>query len=255
MPRTQIAPINESTRAYSWPRWRVVLIRCWAALLSVQALLMAHSLVLIGSAGPGEHFIYATSTVWKLLSLGGVFVLLWTGGRSVIAYWAIGVGQLVWACAGLLAPPPDGNKPLVNLALLLIFYGPLVALRPQRRHLLHPHFRANRWSLALAGAGSLPLALFATHLAARLHSESTFDMVGLYLALGATAVFAALQPFGRRWITHVVAFGAALVGVAALSYPHDPASAGTTGGALLLTGAAGFAASTIQRGHTTPVEA
>lgn len=71
-------------------------------------------------------------------------------------------------------------------------------------------------------------------------------MVGLYLALGAAAVFAALQPFGRRWLSYVVATAAAVVGVAALTYPHDQASAGMPGGVLLLTGAAGFAASAIR---------
>jgi hypothetical protein len=243
VPRTQIAPIGAFVQVHTWPQWRVILIRGWAGLLSVQALVMAQGVVVIAKAGPGDQFMYATSTVWKLLSLGGVFVLLWTAGRSVISYWWIGVGQLVWAVAGLLAPQPDGNPPLLDLANLLIFYGPLVALRPQRRQLLHPHFRPNGRSMAIAVAGSLPLVLFAIHLAGGVRAESTFDMVGLYLALGTTTVFAALQPFGRRWLTHVVAIGLALVGVASLIYPHDQASAGMTGGALLLIGAAGFAAS------------
>ncbi len=247
MPRTEIAPIHASAPNREWLRWRVILIRTWAGLLSVQALIMAQGLVLIGQAGPGQHFMYATSTVWKLLSLGGVFVLLWTGGRSVISYWAIGVGQLVWACAGVLAPQPDANPLPVSLANLLIFYGPLVALRPQRRQLLHPHFKAKRGSLAIAAAGSIPLVLIAIRLAGRLRGELGFDMVGLYLALSAFALFAALQPFGRRWLTHVVATAVALVGVAALVYPHDQASVGTSGGALLMTSAAVFAASATQR--------
>jgi hypothetical protein len=250
VPHTEIAAIGASAPAPEWQRWRVILIRIWAGLLSVQTLLMAQGLVMIGQAGPGQHFMYATSTVWKLLSLGGVFVLLWTGGRSVISYWAIGVGQVVWVSAGVLVPQPDGNPLLVNLANLLIFYGPLVALRPQRRQLLHPHFRANRGSLAIAAAGFVPLVLFAMDLAGRLRGELGFDMVGLYLALGATALFAALQPFARRWLTQAVALSAALVGVAALVYPQDQASAGTSGGALLLTGAAVFAASATQREST-----
>lgn len=66
-----------------------------------------------------------------------------------------------------------------------------------------------------------------------------------------TALFAALQPFGRRWITQVVAIGVTLVGIAALAYPHDQASAGMTGGALLLIGGGALAASATQRDRTT----
>lgn len=251
MSDTRTFGVHESGETQAWPRWRVILIRAWAGLLTAYTLAMAQGIVLIGRAGPGQHFMYATSTVWKLLTLGGVALLLWTGGRSVISYWAIGVGQLVWIVAGLLVPQPDGNGPLLNLVNLVIFYGPVIALRPQRRQLLHPHFQASSTLLIIAAASSIPLVLFATSLAGKLRGELGFDMVGLYLALNATAWFAALQPFGQRWIAQIVATGAVLTGIAALVYPHDNASPGLLGGALLLTCGATFAAaSTLQRRPT-----
>lgn len=243
MPDTRTAPARGSESTLPWPRWRVILIRVWAGLLTGQALLMAQGIVMIGTASPGDRFMYATSTIWKLLSLGGVALLLWTGGRSVVSYWAIAVGQLVWVVAGLLAPAqPGANGPLLNLVNLVIFYGPLIALRPQRRQLLHPQFQTNLISLCIAVVGSIPLVLFAAHLARQLKGELGFDMVGLYLVLPAMGLFAALQPQGQRWIAQVVGAGAALTGIAAVVLPHELASPGVLGGALLLSGGAVFGA-------------
>lgn len=242
MPDTRTANANGSEPTLPWPRWRVILIRVWAGLLTAQALVMAQGIVVIGSAGPGERFGFATSTIWKLLSLGGVALVLWTGGRSIAGFWAIGVGQLVWAVAGLLAPQADANGPLLSLVNLVIFYAPLIALRPRRRQLLHPQFQANPTNLIIAAAGSIPLVSFATHLAGQLPGELGFDMVGLYLVLGAMGLFGALRPQGQRWIAQVVGAGAALTGIAAIGYPQDLASPGLLGGAMLLTGGAVFAA-------------
>ena len=55
---------------------------------------------------------------------------MWTGGRNVAAYWALGVGQLTWLVAGVIEPQPDGNGIALTLVNLLIFYGPLILLRP-----------------------------------------------------------------------------------------------------------------------------
>lgn len=247
--RTTLARESEST--LPWPRWRVFLIRLWAGLLTVYALVMAQGIVVIGTASPGDRFAYATSTIWKVLSLGGVALLLWTGGRSVISYWAIAVGQLVWAVAGLLVPQPEGNGPLLNLVKLVIFYGPLIALRPQRRELLHPHFQPSPTNLGIAIVGSIPLVLFAVHLVGQLHGELGFDMVGLYLVLSAMGIFAALQPQGQRWIARVVGAGAALTGIAAIVYPHGLASPGLLGGALLQSGGTVFAATATFLRHPT----
>ena len=155
------APINAATPETVWPRWRVIAIRVWAGLLSVMALMMAPGILLIGSAAPDERFMYATSTVWKLLSLGAVAVVMWTGGRNVAAYWALGVGQLTWLIAGVIAPQPDGNGIILGLVNLLIFYGPLILLRPRRRELLHPGFQPDPVLLTLALAGAVPLTLHA----------------------------------------------------------------------------------------------
>jgi hypothetical protein len=69
------------------------LIRVWAGLLTAYALVMASGIVQITSAGPHERFMYASSTVWKMLSLGAVAFVLCTGGRSVAAFWAVQVGS------------------------------------------------------------------------------------------------------------------------------------------------------------------
>ena len=95
------------TSPSSWPTWRVVLIRIWAGLLTVVMLLWAQWVLRLGSAADGQHFMYAGSSVFKLLSLGGITWLMWTGGRSVAAYWMIGVGQSVWAVTSVVAPQLD----------------------------------------------------------------------------------------------------------------------------------------------------
>ena len=228
--------------AANWPRWRVALIRVWAALLTALGLMMASGVAQIADAGPDERFMYASSTVWKMLSLGGVAFVMWTGGRSVAAYWAIATGQLVWMISGILSPQPDGNGIALTLVNLVIFYGPLIALRPRRRELLRPRFRPSAVLAAMAVAGSVFLAGFAVHLSRTLAGEIGFDMVGLYLILGAMALFAALRPAGGQLVAPLVAAATVLVGVAAMMFPNDQASAGQLGGALLIAGGLAFGA-------------
>lgn len=242
MADTVLAPSTVAAASCHWPRWRVVLIRVWAGLLTVAALIMAQGIMIIGSAHADEHFMYASSTVWKLLSLGGVAVVMWTAGRNVAAYWAIAIGQLVWGVAGLLAPQSDGNRALLSLVNLTLLYGPLVALRPRRRELLRPNMRVNSRLLALALIASIALISHAIRLPRHLSGELAFDMVGLYLMLGAMALFAALQPRGGRFLGRFVGAAAVLTGIAAIAYPHDAASVGHIGGALLIIGGSAFAA-------------
>jgi hypothetical protein len=220
----------------------VALIRLWAGLLTAYALVMASGIVQIAAAGQGERFMYASSTVWKMLSLGGVAFVMWTGGRNVAAYWAIATGQLIWIITGVLRPQPDENGIALTLVNLVIFYGPLIALRPRRRELLRPHFRPSTVLLAIALAGCVPLAGFAIHLSRTMHGEIGFDMVGLYLILPVMALFAALRPAGGQLAAPLVAAGTVLVGIAAIIFPHDQASAGRLGGALLIAGGFAFAA-------------
>ena len=84
----------------------------------------------------------------------------------------------------------------------------------------------------------MPLGLFAWHLRAQVSGELGFDMVGLYLALAAFSILASLRPDGTPWLVVAVATATALVAVAASLRPHDQASAGTVGGAVLLCWAA-----------------
>lgn len=242
MSSTGMVASASSLIADSWPRWRVALIRVWAGLLTAQALMMSTGIAQIAAAGPDERFMYASSTLWKMLSLGGVAVVLWTGGRNVAAFWAMATGQLVWVIARVLSPQPDGNGIALTLVNFVIFYGPLIALHPRRRELLRPTFRPSAVLVAMALAGSVPLAAFAVHLSRTLGGEIGFDMVGLYLILDAMAWFAALRPAGGQFAAPLVAAGTVFVGIAAIVFPSDQASAGRFGGALLIAGGLAFGA-------------
>jgi len=242
MSEAVLAPPTGAVASGDWPRWRVVLIRVWAGALSALALILAQGIVRIGSAGADERFMYASSTVWKLLSLGGVAFVLWTGGRNVAAYWAIAVGQVTWIVAGIVSPQNDGNGVWLTLVNLVLFYGPLIVLRPRRRELLRPHFHVNLKLLGIALIASVPLIAYAARLPRYLDGELGFDMAGLYLILAAMALFAALQPRAGRFAGPIVGAAAVVTGVAAMVYPHDLASVGRVGGALLISGGLAFAA-------------
>lgn len=249
--RDTVIPSPRTVGERPWPTWRVVLIRVWAGLLTLQALMMAQGIVVlaIGDVDEGMSFVAATSTVFKLLSLGGVAWVLWSGGRSVPAYWMILVGQLAWAASDLLAPQVDGNPPLLDLANVLIFYGPLVALRPQHRELLHLQVRPRALTIAVAAAGSCALMVLAWHLSTvSRHDELSFDAVGLYLTLAFMSLFAAAHPAGTRWLIPLVSAGAAATGAAAIAFPDDFASPGPLGAVLLLLWALALAAARIRVG-------
>ena len=103
---------TSTAAAERWPRWRVWTIRIWYALLGVWALAMSHSVVslALGHAGPGERFGSGAVTAWKLLAVGGVFGIWWTGGRSVVAFQSLVVGWVGWLGSERLyavAPPDD----------------------------------------------------------------------------------------------------------------------------------------------------
>ncbi len=227
-----------------WPRWRVLLIRIWAGLLTLQMLMMAQGVLHVGGVDDGQQFVAATSTVFKLLSLGGAAWVMWSGGRSVSAYWMILVGQVVWAFSGVLAPQPDANPPLLDLVNVAIFYGPLVALRPRRRELLHPDLRPHALSTSVAAVGAVGLIAHAwTFSREALHDELAFDAVGLYLTLALMTLFAATRPAGARWLVPSVVTGALVVGAVALAFPGDVASPGVVGAALIAAWAIAFAVS------------
>ena len=222
------------TSPSSWPTWRVVLIRIWAGLLTVVMLLWAQWVLRLGSAADGQHFMYAGSSVFKLLSLGGITWLMWTGGRSVAAYWMIGVGQGVWAVTSVVAPQLDPQSRLDQLLSLLLFYGPLLLLRPDRKDLLRPRFHpdARLCAVAVVGCTALVTQAWLASYEARL-ALVRFDAVGLYLTIGAMMVFAALRPAGSRWLPWPVAAAGVATGCLGIGYPNDVYSLGTTGGILL----------------------
>ena len=226
-----------------WPRWRVLLIRIWAGLLTLVMLMMAQGVVVAAGVGEDLHFAAATSTVFKLLSLGGVVWVLLSGGRSVSGYWMILVGQLSWAVSAMLAPPVDGNAPLQQLANGLILYGPLVALRPRRRELLHLRVQPRALTTVLAAVGSCGVIAFASHLASGSSSnaELVFDAVGLYLTLALMSLFAAARPAGGRWLIPAVVVGIVVTAAFAIAFPADMASPGRLGAAVLLLWALAFA--------------
>jgi hypothetical protein len=230
-----------------------VLIRIWAGLLTVVMLLWAQWVIRLGSAQDGQHFMYAASSIFKLLSLGGAAWVLWTGGRSVAAYWMIGVGQAVWAVTSVVAPQLDPQSRGDQLLTLLIFYGPLVLLRPQRRDLLRPRFRpdARLCGVAAVGCTSLVtqawLVSYETALA-----EVRFDAVALYLTIGAMMLFAALRPAGSRWLPWPVAAAGVATGSLGIAYPDDLYSPGTTGGILLTVLSLAFLASA-ERANRKPI--
>jgi hypothetical protein len=126
---------------------------------------------------------------------------------------------------------------------LVIFYGPLVALRPDRRQLLRLSLQPSRRLLVVALVAAAPLALFAWRVADRFAgSELGFDMTGLYLALATFAFFAALRPEGGRLLPYLVSASVACTGLAAVILPNDDASPGLVGGVLLMAWAVAFTA-------------
>ena len=135
----------------------------------------------------------------------------------------------------MLAPPVDGNPPLLDLANVLIFYGPLIALRPHRRELLHLRAQPRALTTAVAVVGSFGLIAFAWRLATWSPGvELAFDAVGLYLTLALMSLFAAARPAGGRWLIPAVAAGAVMTASFAIAFPDDMASPGHVGAALLL---------------------
>jgi hypothetical protein len=232
------APTAETER---WPRWRIWAIRIWYGLLGVWALSMSHWALRLGQAEPGDHFGTGAVTGWKLLAVGGVFAICWTGGRSVVAFHVLVVGSGAWMLSERLvqAPDADATPVLSAVTTAVLWLLPLVLLRPHRRQLLHidPHLSAVLLPLALAAA--VPLSIYAvksgdtsTRIAGG--SDAVYDACGLGVVLAAQSVFAALRPRGSRWPARLVALAAAWIGLLAVIWPTDPTSFGRGWGAALL---------------------
>jgi hypothetical protein len=155
---------------------------------------------MLGDVGPHDHFGAAAVTAWKLLAVGAVIGICWTGGRSVVAVQAMVVGWVAWSASeALLAAQPPDATPLASAAITVVFWLlPVVLLRPHRRELLRLHLHPSVILLPLALGAAVPLSVYAVH-----QGQGTTgpdftgaDMCALGVVLALQAVFASLRPRG-----------------------------------------------------------
>ncbi|MGB8019712.1 MAG: hypothetical protein WCF04_00625 [Candidatus Nanopelagicales bacterium] len=244
LPGAQAHPVTSR-----WSRWRQWAIRIWYGLLSVWVLLMAHGVmdVATGRVASGEQFLSATVTAWKLLAAGAVIVICWTAGRSVVAFQALVVGMVAWSVAEWLwaTPEADATPALSAISSIVLWFVPLVALRPQRRELLNVHPTWYLPLLALAASAAVPLLVYALHQAALVTdptgSEAAREATSMGVVLAAQICFAALRPGGTRWVPRLVVAAAGCVALAAIAWPDDIASPGRAWGAALAAWSVAFA--------------
>jgi hypothetical protein len=234
-----------------WPRWRTWVIRIWYGALGMWALLMARGVVYLalGRADPGERFAAGSVSAWKLLATGGVLIICWTGGRSVVAFQALVTGWAAWLLSErLIAEPSPDETPVASLvATILLWLLPLVLLRPHRRQLFRVDPRPGAILLPLALAAAVPLVIFAVH-HGRLSTGAyggefaRYDACGLGLVVAVQAVFAALKPRGSAWPARLAGFAGAWIGVLAVVWPGDVTNPGRAWGAALVGWAVLFVA-------------
>lgn len=231
-----------------WPRWRVWSIRVWYGLLSLWTLSMAQWVARIWQAEPGERFVYGSVTAWKLLAVGGVLVICWTAGRSVVAFHTLVVGWSAWLLSERLfaVALPDETPVATALITVVLWLLPLIVLRPRRRELARVDLRPSAVLLPLGLVVAVPASVYAVrhgNLAigfegsTRLH----YDACGLGAVLAAQAVFAGLRPRANRWLPRCVAFAAGWIGLLAVVWPKDLTSPGRGWGAAILCWAVLFA--------------
>jgi len=239
-----------NTPAVRMIRARRGAIRVIYGLISLMSLTMAMGLVglMTGDVPDGPYaFAAAGTTAWKLLSLGGYLVMMWTAGRSVVAVQWVLVGQATWLVADLVAPQdPSESIPALLLryaATALLYLGPWFLLAPERRDVLHLRARPDRVALAIVAVSLPAIVLWVRHNAGLVivtadggsPDELRFDIAGLALVLWTVGLFAALRPSGRRWPLGAVAAGALYVGTcAALADSKDLANPGLPAGVALI---------------------
>jgi hypothetical protein len=243
---------NRVTRANHddrWTGWRVWTIRVWYALLGLWTASMAHWAVRLGQAAPGEHFVTGAVTGWKLLAVGGVFVICWTGGRSVVAFHTLAIGWAAWLLSERLVtnPAPDDTPVLTAIVTVVLWLLPVVLLRPRRRQLLRPDLHVSAVLLPLALFAAVALSIYAvrqgdvsTHLTRG--SNAAYDACGLGVVLAAQAVYAALRPAGTAWLTRSVGVAVAWIGLMAVIWPDDLTSPGRGWGTVMIGWAVLFTA-------------
>ena len=226
---------TEEEELQRWPRWRVLAIRVWYGLLGLWALLMAQGVVTLalGQVASDERYGYWTVSAWKLLAIGGVLGVCWTGGRSVVAFQSVVLGWVGWSGAERLfaSSPPDETPVLSALTTVALWLLPLILLRPCRRELLRVRARPSVILLALAVVAAVPLCWYAVRqgdLATGLYGRAViyYSACQLGIVLTVQATFAAVRPRGSRWLPRFVALATAWIGLAAIIWPHDLTSPG-----------------------------
>ncbi|RZU53374.1 hypothetical protein EV385_5295 [Krasilnikovia cinnamomea] len=219
------------------------IIRIWYGLLGLWALSMSQGVVrlILGDAGADERFTYVVVTAWKLLALGGVLGVSWTGGRSVVAFQAVVVGFVGWWGSELLyaVHPADATPAASMIATVVLWLLPLVLLRPHRGELARFHARPSAVLLPLALVAAVPLCVYAVRqgdLATGLNGrvEVYYVSSGLGLVLAVQVVFAGFRPRGSRWLPRFVALVAVCTGLAAIVWPDDLTSPGRGWGIALV---------------------
>jgi hypothetical protein len=206
--------------------------------------------MIFGQAGPAEHFGYATVSAYKLLATGGVLVICWTGGRSVVAYQALVVGVLATMLSDRLwAVEPFESTPVASaLAMIVLWLVPLVALRPNRRDLFRLRPQPSVVLLPMAAVEAVPLIYYAVGQGALATGgggvlvDPAYALTALGVVLAAQAVLAALRPSGTSWLPRLVAIAAIWVGTAAIIWPDDLGSLGLAWGTVLAGWGCVFAA-------------
>lgn len=219
-------------------------IRIWYGVLSLWALSMANGVVMLvlGKAGPGDHFISGMVTALKLLAVGGVLGICWTGGRSVVAFQAVVVGLVGWSGSDLLdgVHQADDTPVASTITTVALWMLPLVLLRPHRGELLRLHARPSAILLPLALTAAIPMVIYAVR-QGNLSLNGYEDAISIGMVLAAQTLFAALRPRGSRWLPRLVALAAAWIGVLAVTWPRDLTSPGRAWGAALVGWALLFA--------------
>jgi len=229
-------------------RVRRIAIRVLYCLLSLYALVMAQGVVLLlaGQAIPGWSFMFAASSVFKLVTLAATLPLAWTAGRRIGAARWLAVGLATWLVAEALT---GQLRPLEGVTMVLFWLGPWLLLAPERRQLL---VRPGRPPLLLGAAtlaGVLALVTWAVQaghtvptafppVAAGPDGLATLqlDLAGIALSLAAATLLAATARTRSAVAWRIAGVACLAVGAAGLAWPHDLGSPGALGGGALLLG-------------------
>ena len=240
-------------------RVRRIAIRVLYCLLSLYALVMAQGVVLFlaGQAIPGWSFMFAASSVFKLVTLAATLPLAWTAGRRIGAARWLALGIVTWLVAEALT---GQLRPLEGVWGVLFWLGPWLVLAPERRQLF---VRPGRPPLPLLAATLVGVVALVSWAVQAGHAIPTafppvatgpdglatlqLDLAGIPLSLAAVTVLAATTLIRSAVALRVAAVACLAVGAAGLAWPHDLGSPGAIGGAALLLGGGALLAWSVRR--------